>query len=71
MSDMATDPHHKTWTRVPLAAIGVYVLVTLVAVYDLNVHGNQDAWTGIVIAPMGALAWTWVYRQIKRSNDGS
>jgi hypothetical protein len=67
MSGMATDPHHKTWTRVPLAAIGVYLVVTLIAVYDLTANGSQDAWTGIVIAPLGALAWIWVYRQIKRS----
>ena len=65
---MYDNPRHRAWTAVPLAVIGFCLLMSLVCVYDLNVHGNQDAWAGIVLPPIAALSWAWVYRQIKRSN---
>ena len=64
---MHANPGHPAWRRVPLAVIALFVVVTGIAVYDLTVNGNQGAWTGIIMAPLGAAAWTWVYRQVRSS----
>jgi len=64
---MHGDPNSPAWTRVPLALIALFVVVTVIAIYDFTANGNESAMTGIVGSSIGALAWAWVYRQIKRS----
>lgn len=65
---MHDNPRHRAWTAVPLAAIGVFAVAFLAALWDLTAHGNQGAAVGLVLAPMGALSWVWVYRQIRRDS---
>ena len=65
---MYDNPRHPGWARGALAAIGVCALAFAAALWDLTAHGNRDAATGLVMAPMGALAWVWVYRQIRKDS---
>lgn len=65
---MHDNPRHRAWTVVPLAAIGVFAVAFLAALWDLTAHSNRDAAAGLVLAPIGALSWAWVYRQIRRDN---